>query len=45
MNKFQKFIVNNDRDAFETYYRTHLNEDLFKRYPEIVNLHDLGKIR
>ena len=45
MNKFQKFILTYDRDTFETYYRTHLNEDVFKAYPEIINLHDLGKIR
>ena len=45
MNKFQRFILEHDRDKFEMYYRTHLNEDVFKQYPEIVNLHDLGKIR
>ena len=45
MNKFQKFILTYDRDTFEAYYRTHLNEDIFKQYPEIINLHDLGKIR
>ena len=45
MNKFQKFILNHDKTAFESYYRTHLHEDVFKQYPEIINLHDLGKIR
>jgi hypothetical protein len=45
MDKFQKFIIAHDRDTFEAYYRTHLNEDVFKQYPELVNLHDLGKIR
>lgn len=45
MNKFQKFILTHDRDTFEAYYRTHLNEDVFKQYPEIIGLHDLGKIR
>jgi hypothetical protein len=45
MDKFQKFIIAHDRDTFESYYRTHLNEDVFKKYPELVNLHDLGKIR
>lgn len=45
MNKFQKFILTHDRYAFEVYYRTHLNEDVFKQYPEIIDLHDLGKIR
>lgn len=45
MNKFQKFIQTYDKDIFEAYYRTHLNEDVFKQYPELVNLHDLGKIR
>ena len=45
MNKFEKFILNHDKDAFEAYYRTHLNKDVFKQYPEIINLHDLGKIR
>lgn len=45
MNKFQKFIINHDKDTFEAYYRTHLNEDVFKQYPEIIDLHDLGKIR
>jgi hypothetical protein len=45
MNKFQKFILNHDKSTFEVYYRTHLNEDVFKQYPEIIDLHDLGKIR
>ena len=45
MDKFQKFILTHDRDTFEAYYRTHLNEDVFKQYPELLNLHDLGKIR
>lgn len=45
MNKFQKFILTHDKDTFENYYRTHLNEDVFKQYPELINLHDLGKIR
>ena len=45
MDKFQKFILTHDKDTFEVYYRTHLNEDVFKQYPELVNLHDLGKIR
>lgn len=45
MNKFQKFILNHDRDTFATYYRTHLNEDVFKQYPELISLHDLGKLR
>ena len=45
MNKFQKFILTHDRDTFEAYYRTHLNEDVFKQYPELISLHDLGKIR
>lgn len=45
MNKFQKFILNHDKDTFEAFYRTHLNKDVFKQYPELVNLHDLGKIR
>ena len=45
MNKFQKFIQTYDRDVFEAYYRTHLNEDIFKQYPELISLHDLGKIR
>ena len=45
MNKFQKFILTHDRETFEAYYRTHLNEDVFKQYPELISLHDLGKIR
>lgn len=45
MNKFQRFILNHDKATFEAYYRKHLNEDVFKQYPELVNLHDLGKIR